>query len=254
MSRPTSGAQLVDLGFMFGRDSTESFRISRRTAMFIELAPFALLLGFSIFIALPATQDAAVNLLRENCPVELLTFGCALAGGIIGIRLALRAWNRSAGAVTWGFYFIFSLGLIFLAGEEVAWGQDFVWYQTPEFWRRHNSQGQLTLHNLQGWHGHNHLLRFAFGFGGLAGIFLARHDVLEPIAPPKILRFWFALILLKSLVDIYVKNVPVDEMAFYVVNKVSEVVEMMVAMAGLLHVWLNGRRPISRRVSRVLRK
>ncbi len=46
----------------------------------------------------------------------------------------------------------------------------------------------------------------------------------------------------KSLLDIYVAIFPPRPMPAFIISQLSEVVEMLVAMAGLLYVWLNGRR------------
>ncbi len=216
-------------------------RLPLGTTRLLEWSPLILLGGFWFAMVLPATQDFCALLLRENYPVELLTFLAALAGAVIGFRLVARLRAVGAPAGVRLFFLLFSIGLLLLAGEEVSWGQDFYWYKTPRFIRLHNAQNQVTLHNLEIWHGHNHLLRLFFGVGGLLGLWLGRFPALRPVTPPPLLWLWFSLITMKSLVDVYVKNVPVSAMTFYEINKVSEVVEMMVAFTGLLYLWLKTR-------------
>lgn len=192
-------------------------------------------------MSIPAIQDFGFQLVQEGHPVEVLTSVCALWGGIIGVALAASAYRHQESALTILFYMVFALGLIFLGGEEMAWGQDILDYSTPDFIGRVNTQHEMTLHNIEGWQGRNHLLRLSFGLGGLAGILLGRLRAFRSIAAPRLLHAWFALIVLKSLIDIYVKSHEVGDMTWYIINQMSEVVEMMVSMAGLLYVWLNRR-------------
>jgi hypothetical protein len=43
-----------------------------------------------------------------------------------------------------------ALFLLFFAGEEIAWGQRLLGYRSPGFFRSHNTQSELTLHNIEG--------------------------------------------------------------------------------------------------------
>ena len=45
-------------------------------------------------------------------------------------------------------FFVNGLGAFFVAGEEISWGQRIFGLSTPELLRQHNTQGELTLHNL----------------------------------------------------------------------------------------------------------
>lgn len=192
-------------------------------------------------MCIDSIQDFGFQMVQEGYPVEVLTSVSAFWGGILGLALAASAIRHKASILTTGFYALFALGLIFLGGEEVSWGQDFLGYATPDLIGSVNTQHEMTLHNIEGWQGKNHLLRLAFGLGGLVGILLGRVQFFRPIAAPPLLHAWFFLIVLKSLVDIYVKDHEVGDMTFYIVNQMSEVVELMVSLAGLLYVWLNRR-------------
>src|SRR5919199_2265352 len=61
--------------------------------------------------------------LREHHPVEMLSFVFDLLAAILGLALAWRAKKRADGLFVVGFYALFSIGMLWLAGEEVAWGQ-----------------------------------------------------------------------------------------------------------------------------------
>jgi len=42
----------------------------------------------------------------------------------------------------------FTIGTMFMAGEEVSWGQRMVGIASPLFFKLHNTQGETNLHNL----------------------------------------------------------------------------------------------------------
>jgi hypothetical protein len=178
---------------------------------------------------------------REQC-VDWLTSGPALIGGILGLRLAMRERQRGKEKIIWLFYLVFALGLIFIAGEETSWGQDFFHYHTPGFFERYNEQDDVTLHNLDGMNGRNHYLRLLFGVGGLIGLLAWKSDRFRDVGPPRVLQVWFWLIALKSLLDIHFIASAGETMPSYIIMELSEVIEMLVAIAGLLYVWLNSRR------------
>jgi hypothetical protein len=208
----------------------------------IALFPLVGFVSFAVAMSFEATQDFAFGLVRENNVVDWLTWVPALSGGILGLMLAKRERQHGREWMIWNFYLIFALGLIFLAGEETSWGQDFYRYQTPSLFQRWNEQGDVTLHNLDGLNGRNHFLRLAFGVGGLIGLLAWKSERFRDLAPPRVLRVWFWLIAAKSVLDIFFISSAGETMPSYIISELSEVIEMLVAMAGLLYVWLNGRR------------
>jgi hypothetical protein len=110
-----------------------------------------------------------------------------------------------------------------------------------------NAQEQMTLHNMHGWQNHNHWLRAAFAIGGFIGIALRRHPRYGKIAAPAILFSWFLMIALKSGLDFWTKSFapgsPWEWIMFqWIVNRTSKIVKLMVGIAALLYLWLNGRK------------
>lgn len=208
----------------------------------IILFPLVVFASFAVAMSIDAIQDYAFALVKENNIVDWLTSGPALAGGILGITLAMREHRRGKDKLIWVFYLVFAIGLIFIAGEETSWGQDFFHYRTPGFFERHNEQGDVTLHNLDGMNARNHYLRLAFGVGGLIGLLLRKSERLRDIAPPRALQVWFWLFAVKSVLDIFFISSAGETMPSYILSELSEVIEMLIAMAGFLYVWLNGRR------------
>jgi hypothetical protein len=210
--------------------------------LWIVLFPIVVFTLFTVAMSIDKTQDYAFALVKENALVDWLTWIPALVGGVLGIALAVRERRRGKESLIWLFYLIFALGLIFIAGEETSWGQNLYHYQTPGFFARYNEQGDVTLHNLDGMNGRNHFLRLGFGVGGLIGLLAWKSERFRDIAPPRALQGWFWLIALKSVLDIHFISTAGENMPSYIICELSEVIEMLVAMAGLLYVWLNARR------------
>lgn len=74
-------------------------------------------------------------------------YGTAVAAGLAGLIfliLSYRSGTRWQRAVWIGLGII----LIFVAGEEISWGQRIFKWSTPEVLREINYQGEITLHNI----------------------------------------------------------------------------------------------------------
>lgn len=218
--------------------------IGPRKARAIVLGPVAIASLVLLFMALPATREAARWALQENRPVELATFAFLLAGAARSLRLAWQ--TRGMRAFIPAFYGLFGLALLFVALEEVAWGQWFFPIETPDFLRGINAQGEFTFHNVEGLQGHSEYFRLVFGLGGLVGVWAGTRPALRAIGAPRLLLSWFVVIAGAAALDLANDHLPIHPSADRAINKFSEAVELLVGMAGWLFVWLNGRRLASR--------
>ncbi|WP_412060753.1 hypothetical protein [Rubrivirga sp. IMCC45206] len=208
----------------------------------LTILPFALLAVFTVFLAIPATRDAAQWMLAENRPVELLSFVFLMVGGVLGLRLAAQLRRRGERGWTVAFYALFSLGLLAIGAEEVAWGQWFVGFETPEAIAEVNTQGELTLHNHKALKDHLEIFPLLFGLAGLVGVWVRRFPGWSRVAAPAALLPWFALIAVVSAVDFLQDWVVIQAQFDELVNALDELVEMFVALAGLLFVRFNAAR------------
>ena len=50
-------------------------------------------------------------------------------------------------------YILGALAFVFAAGEEISWGQRIFLFETPDYLREINLQGEFNLHNIEGWQG-----------------------------------------------------------------------------------------------------
>lgn len=214
----------------------------RSVARVIVVFPFAIFMLVGFLLVVPFTRQSAIWLLQENHPIEILSVIFLLVGSLRGAMLALRVYGHGETTLCVGFYLAFALGLLFTAMEEVAWGQKVINFETPSVWKELNAQGEMTLHNVHGLQGRSEIFRLTFGLGGLIGVWVARKPALRKIAAPGMLLSWFLVISGHSIVDMFNDVVPVQKDFDAAIYRLSELIEMLIGMAGFLYVELNARR------------
>ncbi len=206
------------------------------------LFPIAALIIVTFFLAWPVTRHGMLMLLSENYPIENLSAIFLLAGGLRGAKLAWRAKALGEAKLCFWFYGVFAFGLLLTAMEEVAWGQKLFDFPTPSAWKVLNAQGETTLHNIHGLQGHSELFRITFGLGGLVGVWAEHVPYFRKIAAPRILLSWFLVITVHSAVDLFNDVVPLQRDFDTAMYCLSELIEMLIGIAGFLYVEINGRR------------
>jgi hypothetical protein len=114
------------------------------------MAGFAVCLGLLIYglLLLLRDQEAFLVWIREDGLVEWITFAVLLITSALSFVMSydfgLSRPGRGAKRV-WLF-----LGFLFLFGamEEISWGQRVLGIESPDWFIRHNKQGETNLHNL----------------------------------------------------------------------------------------------------------
>ena len=228
------------------KNAQRQYGIGSAAAKLIFIAPYVILAVFFLFMSLPSTQDFTELMTHRKYPIEWAMFFAFLVAGIMSLRLGWRLKRRGEPATIWLFYIIFAIGLLWTAGEVNAWGQKFFEFHTPAWMHRINAQHEMTMHNIEGWQGHNHWLRFAFAIGGFVGISLQKSPRYRKIAAPAILFSWFLVIAFKCGLDFWTKDFLHTSsyswvLFIWIVNRVSKIVKLMIGITALLYVWLNGR-------------
>ena len=218
------------------------YDIKFSTVKFILVFPFLATLSIILILALPLTRHFGLRLLEENNLVELLTFLFLFLGGIQGMLLVKKYKKKVLNKYEVFFYTLFSIGLLIVAMEEIAWSQWFLRFDTPELWKEINVQGETTLHNLKGMQGNTEVLRFIFGFGGTIGVLLSAKRTLKNIGAPFILLPYFIIIIIFSGLDFYGDYYTIHRYINYGISEMSEVIEMIIGVSGFLYIWLNDRK------------
>lgn len=175
----------------------------------------------------------------ESVQVVLLVGVVAFAAG-----LAARLWRqqrRSAALI----YAVLAVGALFVAFEEISWGQRILGLQTPEGLGEVNTQGELNIHNIG-------IIEDAFEMGQLVGSFygLAIPLIVAAGLLPSLGRRLDAalvppLFLSGALLISFTYRVlkyPFFPTGTYVTNRFAEYSELVLFGAVLAVVWLGYRR------------
>jgi hypothetical protein len=221
----------------------DEYLIRPSMALGIALMPVPVVLGSIYLRENPGTRNFMKMLTKENHAVELMTFALLLVAGILGVRLARIMRNTGQHWIYRAFYLTFGIGLIFVAMEEISWGQSFFSFDTPESIKAINKQREMNFHNLKGLHAPFEVLRVLFGVGGLVGIVFSRISWTRPIGAPPILVFWFPATAILAALDLHNYYVRYAEDSIYgIAAGQVEVLELLIGGAAFFYMWLNGRR------------
>lgn len=167
--------------------------------------------AFAIFQAVIETTlpgDVLSAMHSEGGPHELLQFLIMALAFIWSIRLLLlKPWKISPLLGVW--VGVAALCSLYVAGEEMSWGQHVFEWSSSEFWHNINDQGETNLHNTSSWLDQKPRLALLIGavVGGLVIPALQRFKPkLIPrqfniIYPPAILGITAALALTANLLD-----------------------------------------------------
>lgn len=95
-------------------------------------------------------NDVMNNSLSENGPHELLQFFViAMAACVAFYYFVSRQTDKNIIYKIW--FALAFISCVYVAGEEVSWGQHFFEWGTPEYWHQINDQAETNLHNTSSW-------------------------------------------------------------------------------------------------------
>lgn len=154
---------MATLPLHLGRLISWIVRHRERIAWGIMLFP--LLFIALIIIAKMLVPSFYRTLIAENNVVELMTFLAYLLASAAAVSLAVDLWRQNHPIFSL-LYCVLSAGLFVIAMEEISWGQHLIKNQSPEFFQRHNRQGETNFHNIDVFP-----LHLAFIIVGLYGAF-----------------------------------------------------------------------------------
>lgn len=111
---------------------------------------FFVLAGLSFIISLFPFEVFRI-LSHEDSLFENLQFVILLAGSVLALVLSLKIFDKFK---TYSIlFFLTSLILFAIAGDEISWGQRFLSIATPQAIVDINAQNEITFHNLYSFHG-----------------------------------------------------------------------------------------------------
>lgn len=124
---------------------------------FLVILYFVSLLPFNFF----------EQIIKEGSLIENVQFLVLLLASYFSLRHAFRFIKKKQVLLGSGFA-VFSFGLLLVACDEIAWGQQLFGFQTPELIARNNHQNETTIHNAYTLAG---LVPFVYILIGLYGSF-----------------------------------------------------------------------------------
>jgi hypothetical protein len=173
--------------------------------------------------------------------LQAVAFG---VGALFSILAALRF--RAAGERTLGALFlVLGLGLVFVTGEEISWGQRILGWETPESLRELNRQDETNLHNIFVIEYGLRWAQIAVGLWGtvlpllLWGRTQGWSRQLERLTPHVILIPYFFGTLIWRLYRMFL---PQPEQWRFFVAEWSEVIELNLALGFMLFFYHQWRR------------
>ena len=85
---------------------------------------------------------------RENSIIEWLQFICYFIAFVVSFSISITYYKRNQ-ILFCLMYMVLALGLFFIAGEEISWGQKILHFHTPTSWGKYNYQNETNIHNLK---------------------------------------------------------------------------------------------------------
>lgn len=142
---------------------------------------------------------------------------------------------------------LFAFGSLYIAGEEMSWGQHFLHWGTSEFWSSLNQQKETNLHNVSSWFDQKPRLLLRLGII-VGGIILPIYALFKPIPVRKSWLFFlpagisFVTAFLSEIIYFSEKIVEVLEIPYFLFYRASEVQETYLYWFILLYLLvLKGR-------------
>jgi hypothetical protein len=138
------------------------------------MAGLAFILGIFVYglVLLHLDKDAFLVLTREDGLVEWLTFVELLISSAFSFIVS-HAFSRSEmGKAAKRIWLLLAFLFLFGAMEEISWGQRIMGIESPEWFLKHNRQGEINVHNLMIYGVEINKLVFANILGTCSGIYL----------------------------------------------------------------------------------
>ncbi len=202
------------------------------------------LLTFQLILELALPAATLVPLMSENGPHEVLQAAVLLCGlGVALDALARPSTRRRPEVFAW--ITLAALCQVYVAGEELSWGQHLFVWTTPEPWSAINDQDETNLHNTSDWLDQKPraLLMIGVLVGGLVvPPVMARWPTLVPPMLRIFMPTWKFMLLAAIVLGVRLSGVLRDATGFAMFERTSEISELaMYGFVCLYMILLRGR-------------
>jgi hypothetical protein len=134
-----------------------------------------------------------------------------------------------------------AVGLFFISGEEISWGQRIIGFETPYYFEQYNLQKESTFHNIGTFHRYTQIFYMVVGlYGALSRVILTKFfprlaKLFCFITPPTLFFFYFFAVFLFYFLNQYLTfYYEILTTARMGMGKWQEVAELYVATGFLL--------------------
>lgn len=223
---------------LFSRDSRE-WKIPAKVARVLAVSPFILAV---VVAATVPFRDFYLWLVEEDSLIEWMQFGCLVGAIVFLVVITSRLLQRRHVGMA-ALYGAVALGVLFLTGEEISWGQRIFGWGTPEALQEVNRQGETTVHNIRGVQEFvPYAMLLASLYGTCVPLWAAvrkrwkRSAASHLLVPPLCLLPAFGLAALYRLFRLVIWPTPT-----FVVSEYGEVMELSLYFGLAMFCWFNLR-------------
>ncbi len=214
-------------------DGAKAWNISRGMLLFICSLPFIVAMsGFvtALFGKAAYKWFTGEDRFAENLQIVFWVISFILS--LIVVNNKSLDKNKSY-AILYG---ILCVGIAFIIGEEVSWGQRFFGWATPESMKIINKQDETNIHNIHGIGTSIKWLHLVIGtYGTFMPLIVLKSKVLQRIRPHlsmlvphyTLLPFFF----LPFIWRMYRNFFKAPKKYYFAISEYSEVIEIIIAMA-----------------------
>lgn len=220
--------------------------LSRHALRRAVLSFSVILIVFFLLIRL-AFSGTYQKLIQEDSFIEYSQSIAFMLSSILGFSIMVRFF-RSGLTFHGILYLAFSLAMIFVSLEEVSWGQRLFYLPLPDYFKEHNVQGELTLHNLDMVQPRLLKLYILTGaFGSFAWLLVTknvkkyRRDVVAYLIPDWYLMFYFLPVFIVyiyfdmiSWIGVYWFNLEWMRVGYFVIWRDQEPAELLLSLGFLI--------------------
>lgn len=153
------------------------------------------------------SPDLLAELHSETGPHEFIEFLFIFAAFLVAVFTIIKMNKQNKYLIVW--VGLAAICCLYVAGEEISWGQHLLKWSTPEYWAQINDQHETNFHNTSSWLDQKPRLLLLLGVvvGGLIMPFLQKFKPgflpkkFEIIYPPACLGVISAFALMVNLGD-----------------------------------------------------
>lgn len=127
------------------------FKVSTQDNLPVFLWAFVPVIAMLVTIGVEYSVGAETRawLVGENGPYETLQAVILVIALMMSLCTLVKMEKKNKWLMGW--VVLTALCCLYVAGEEISWGQHILKWNTPEYWQGLNDQGETNLHNTTSW-------------------------------------------------------------------------------------------------------